>query len=433
MRFIDASLTIRQIIVISFILALVLSIIELFTAIRLCKRKGLVITSSLTFTLSFLSVFLTMRGSYRYRVNKEVFEPSLTILKLPLWIFIAIAIILFVALILSLLYAISWNKKNLSPTSIKESADTLPSGICFYDKNGLVRLINEKMNQLCILTTNKALLNGVEFFNKIANGDVVNCISLKKGDEPIIEYNDKTVFSFKRYEHNIDGKIVYEIVALDITKLYFLTIELEKKLNELKAIKKRLIEYGDKVDELAYEKELLKAKIRVHDDMGKLMLTSKRKLSENLSNEDKKRLLSFWKEEIETFKNIKETEKKSNLKVIDEAAKLIGINIDFKGIKPKPSSINEKILVTAMHECLTNTMSHANGKNMYVISKQEDDKYIIIISNDGKKPQGRIVEGGGLSSLRLLVERENGKMTINSQNGFELIISLRMEMKHNEG
>ena len=433
MRFIDAPLPIRQIIIISFILSLVLSIIALFTAIRLCKRKKLVIASAFTFTLSFLSVFLTMRGSYRYRVNKEVFEPSLTILKLPLWLFIAIAIVLFVILTLLLIYTISWNKRNLSPISIKESADTLPSGICFYDKNGLVRLINKKMNQLCILTTSKALLNGVEFYDKITKGNINNCVSLKIGSEPIIEYSDKRIFSFKKYEHNIDGEIIYEIVALDITELYFLTKELEEKLNELKAIKKRFIEYGEKVDELTYEKELLKAKIRVHDDMGKLMLTTKRKLIDDLSNEDKKRLLSFWKKEIEAFKNTKESEKKSNLKVIEDAAKLIGINIDFKGLKPLSHTINEKILVVAMHECLTNTMSHANGKNMYVIAKQENDKYIIIITNDGKKPQGKIIEGGGLSSLRSLVERENGKMVINSQDGFELIISLRMEMKQNEG
>ena len=39
MRFIDAPLYARQIVVVSFILTFVLAIIGLFTAVRLCKKR----------------------------------------------------------------------------------------------------------------------------------------------------------------------------------------------------------------------------------------------------------------------------------------------------------------------------------------------------------------------------------------------------------
>ena len=61
--------------------------------------------------------------------------------------------------------------------------------------------------------------------------------------------------SFKRYSHEIDGKTVYEIVAANVTERYRLTKELEQKLEELKAVNKRLVAYGDNVVLLTKENE----------------------------------------------------------------------------------------------------------------------------------------------------------------------------------
>ena len=163
--------------------------------------------------------------------------------------------------------------------SIKESADTLPAGICFYEQSGLVRFINTEMNRLCVLATGKALLDGASFWRKISQGEIEeSCLPLQTGEKPIIEYEGGKVVSFKRYSHEIDGKIVYEIVAANVTERYRLTKELEQKLEKLKAVNKRLVAYGDNVVFLTKEKELLAAKIRIHDDMGKLLLATKRRL-----------------------------------------------------------------------------------------------------------------------------------------------------------
>lgn len=164
MRFFDAPLAVRQWLVVSLILTFVLATVGLFCAVRLCKRRRFVVISAVTFTFSFLSVFLTMRGSYRYRVGLSVFEPSLTVLQLPLWIHVVVAALLLILSLSTLLHTVWWNRKHLSPVSIKESADTLPAGICFHEESGLVRLINTEMNRLCVLTTGKALLNGATFW-----------------------------------------------------------------------------------------------------------------------------------------------------------------------------------------------------------------------------------------------------------------------------
>ena len=80
MRFIDMPLYARQMLVVSFIFTLVLSVVGLFTAVRLCKKRRFIILSAVTVAGAFAAVFLTMRGSYRYRVGLSVFEPSLTVI-----------------------------------------------------------------------------------------------------------------------------------------------------------------------------------------------------------------------------------------------------------------------------------------------------------------------------------------------------------------
>ena len=131
MRFIDAPFYVRQMIVVSFIFTFVLAIIGLFASVRLCKKRRYIVLPAVTFALSFLSVFLTMCGSKLYRVGESVFEPSLTIISLPLWLHCVVAVVLLALAIYGLVSAVLWKKKHISPVSIKESADTLPVGICF--------------------------------------------------------------------------------------------------------------------------------------------------------------------------------------------------------------------------------------------------------------------------------------------------------------
>ena len=425
MRFTDAPLYVRQIIIASFIFTFVLAIIGLFAAIRLCKKRRYILTSAATLVLAFAAVFLTMNGNHQYRCGRAVFEPSFSILKMPFWMHCAASVLLLAGAITGLVGAVLWNKKYLSPVSIKESLNKLPAGLCFYEPSGLVRLINTEMHRICVLATGKALLDGAGFWRKLTQGDIERaCLAVQTGDKPIVAYPDGQVVSFKRYTHNLGEKSIYEIVAVDITERYCLTRELEQKCTELQQINRRLVAYGNNVVELTKEKELLAAKIRIHDDMGKLLLATKRRINEPMTDAEKKEFIVFWQAEIAALKRSRPRQKKNNLQVITEAARLVGVAIDFHGELPKADSQKEKILVAAMHECLTNTVSHANGKTMTVRASSQNGPYTIRITNDGEKPKGKIVEGGGLSGLRALVERENGRMTVNSAPYFELIIEM---------
>lgn len=426
MKFIDSPFYAQQIVIVILILSLVLSIIGVYVTIILCKKKHLTIVAIFAFVLSFSSVFLTMHGSYLHRVNQLVFEPSSTFLSLPFWIICLIAGILLSLIIYELIFAIRWNKKHISFVSIKESVDNLPAGICFFDNNGLVRLINNEMNDISLLLTGNTLLNGMEFWNyilKISEKQNHNCGS--SNEKIQIKFSDDKVILFHRYLHIIEGKEIYEVDATEITELYKLTKELEIKSNELKDVNKRLIEYGENVKELIVQKEILAAKIRIHDEIGKLLIITKKKLSDELTEQDKKELLDMWHNETNAFKSVQYKEKKDNLQVIKDVGNIIGVTVSFKGVEPPKETINEKILNVAIHECLTNAVKHANSKHLDIEGDLVDNNYVITITNDGKKPKDEIVEGGGLSALRTLVEQNNGKMQILSKPRFKLIIILK--------
>lgn len=425
MKFIDAPIYAQQIIIILAILALVFSIIDIFITLRICKKRWFKILTSISFIFSFIFIFLTMRGSYLYRVRQQVFYLSLKIIQEPFWLISSLSVILLLLSIILIIYAFKRGNQTISSISIKESVETLSKGICFYEKSGLIHLFNEEMNQLSIILCGNALLNGSTFWNNIITGNLKEgfCLIQKKDDEAIINFLNIEVFSFKRIKHNIDAKELYEIIATNITEEYQLTKELEIQLQKLKLVNQRLLSYGQNIAILTQEKEILAAKIRIHDNIGKLLLITKRKLSSNLNNEAQNKLLSFWKNELEVLTTTQREEKKSNLQVIFDAAKLVDIKIDFLGDYPPENSTLEKILIHAMHECLTNTVSHANGHLLCVNVKNS----LIQITNDGIPPKGTIKEGGGLSSLRSLIEKENGKMIVKSEPQFELTIDLRGE------
>lgn len=420
MSFLSSPFYVQQIIVILFILALFLSILSIFLSILFCKKAVLITLSSISLILSFILVFLSMRGSYLYQMEEEVFEPSYSFLKLPLWVFLLFVMFLFLLLIMEFVYFFFWRKKNLSPLSIKESFDTLPMGICFYEDNGLIRLSNTEMDDASFLLDKEALLNGSTFYERLEKKEIPDVTYLSISPQEVILQKDDKVLSFRHYLHQIEKKTIHEIDESDITKTYELTKELEKKTKELQRLQKRLLSYEKNAKELITEREILETKIHIHGNLGKLLLITKEKMKQNLSHSEKEELLLLWEKGIDDFLTNEKEEKKDGLQVLEETARRIGIEIIFQGERFEKDSNEEKILLQAIHESLTNAVKHAQAKTLFVTLKKEKLHDIIEIRNDGILPKKEILEGGGLSSLRKLVEENLGKMEIVSKDTFLL-------------
>ena len=316
------------------------------------------------------------------------------------------------------------NRKNtISKRSIKEAFDDLPCGICFYEASGVTRLVNSKRNDFSIRITGEYLLNGKKFISILTDENIKrNNLSHQEEEEYIISLDDH-VYSFRSREHQLSDKSLYEIIATDITRKHQLSRELNKKNKELSSFNKRMRQYGETIEELTIEKETLSAKRNIHDKLGKLLILSRQSLDKDRTEEEKEVLLSTWKNTLIAFESMKENESNDTYDELFKAAKDIGISVIFSGRRPE-SRKGKKIAAKAIIECMTNTIKHAKGNEVYVSFKERNRFIEIQITNNGEQPKEEIKEGGGLSSLRLLIEREGGSMKIISFPRFEMNITI---------
>ena len=157
-------------------------------------------------------------------------------------------------------------RRQLSPVSIKESCDHLPCALCFAWESGQPCLKNLKMDELSHLLTGEALLNANAFWEVIE-------------PQPIATLSNGQTWSFERRQMEMSGRIVYQITGMNITEEARLRQELEKDNLRLQAMNRRLRQYGRDVQETTREKEILRAKTRVHDEIGRALLQTRQFLS----------------------------------------------------------------------------------------------------------------------------------------------------------
>ena len=434
MSFMTAPLFLQKIILIGILLTTVFSACDLYLCAR---RKGKPYLSAVMQAIVFLlSAFLLV--NLAVYVDEKGVEKypwvSMEVVKLPVWLFVSAETSIILLCAMAILMGYRSDKRHLSRMSVKESFDNLPSGICFYEESGLLRLANVKINELCVKVTGKPLLSGAEFWNTLTSVqpiepneriESVETPMIKTDDGKVYSFEriDGKVYSFERIEHETDGKKVYEIVATDITRKYELSEDLSKKNKELAVLNRRMRAYGENIQELTSEKETLNAKIRIHDELGKLLLSTRKSLSEDLTPEAKRELLSAWKTDLLAMGSARSEKVTDTYSGLYSAAKSVGVTLKIAGRKPEEKQL-KKVVVTAAIECITNAVKHAKGNAVTVTLTEKGLFLEIVVTNNGEPPKATIKEGGGFSSLRQLVEREGGVMKIQSRPRFMLEITL---------
>ena len=308
-----------------------------------------------------------------------------------------------------------WHKsrRQLSPVSIKESCDHLPSALCFAWENGLPCLKNLKMDELSHLITGEALLNANDFWKTMEL-------------QPIVTLGNGQTWSFERVRMEMNGKIVYQITGTNITEEARLQRELEEDNLRQKAMNRRLRQYGQDVQEATREKEILRAKTRVHDQIGHALLQTRQFLSDTQG--DAESVCAAWRQNVRLLLGKYADEHRvDTFDQLARAACTIGVTIARRGVFPKEGAESSQIVEAAAHECLTNLVRHAGGTRLEIIGEKTASGWRIHYLNDGKAPDGPIVEGSGLSALRTQTEAAGGKMNIEYAPRFELTLALPEE------
>ena len=310
-----------------------------------------------------------------------------------------------------------WQATRLKRMS-KEDFDNLPSGVCFFDNHGIVTLCNRQMHRLVFELTGRDLQSLYEL-RALMEGSPMR--GARKQNLFLLE--DGSVWRFVEEAVTAeDGAPYTQVVASDVTVLYETQKELERGNAELEERGRRLRRLSANVAAVTREEEILSMKMRVHDDIGRSVIATRRLLQQGLPAQELD--LSTWKNALHLLKRDSESPKdKDALTQLVQAAAGIGITIHLDGTLPRQAAA-AYLLITAMRECATNAARHAGATELYVRVTQIQGIARARITNNGTPPQGPVSEGGGLSALRARVEKAGGDMEVRHTPNFELTVSV---------
>lgn len=290
-------------------------------------------------------------------------------------------------------------------------------GICFANTAGRVILANRRINKLVLELTGHSILNSEVTWDELSQvKDTDNIKVLRQSWLPkttderfsnqlFFQISNSTVWRFS-YSHLDTATLQME--AAEITTLYKLSEELYLHTCQLREMQQRQYSLLNDIVRVNHDKEILAAKMRIHDEFGRCLLATNRAITEQSIAENAETLQENWIKTIDSFLTIPETspETKSSLQSeLQAVSELIGCRIRYIGRVPSdPKSL--RLLFAAIREALTNAVRHANASELIVKITNFPHADHVEISDNGKASVYALSEGSGLGSLRRRLEQE---------------------------
>ncbi|MBP3204004.1 MAG: hypothetical protein J6M66_01125 [Lachnospiraceae bacterium] len=317
-----------------------------------------------------------------------------------------------------------WNGSHLSDNSIKEAMDQLPTGLGYALPDGLPLLVNERMDQLYRELFRTPLNNAEEGWNRISalpGEDRIYGGDPQEGQK-IVRLPDGGVIGFQRKNISMPEGEVVELLATDLSKEYALTLKLQEKEKQARAMNARLKSLIGTIEYVTMSRELLRLKVALHDNIGQCILLSKQYLL-SPGEENRKLLLDQWLTNARHLMREEPEHWQAPYYVNSLEAAKMGITLDIAGELPREEKLMP-VVDQAISAHVTNVLRHADGKVARIRVRQTKEGYELSFSNDGKAPQENVREMGGLANLRQKVEEVGGSMEIHSTPAFELVLTL---------
>ena len=390
---------------------------------RLIRSAGLkkIIRIGILFLMSFVLMCFFL-NDHRYQIGENN-HPSF-LLKIPIWIFLAGMSLLIICLCLLVRNEILTCRKNISAWSVKETMDDVPCGVCVSDSWGRIVLSNKKMRELSRMLIGAVLQNYEDLKQVLDGNKSVQGVTRLSPENSVLYLPNGTVWMFQNYmltEEEVAGYL--QTVAFDVTEIYFNSEKIQMKNEKLELLNQKLKKMYEQIDESIREQETLKMKMQVHDSFGRSLLTIRRMLEGNKEPDYMKNQLEILKQSVYILSGIMQDDTEKQYEESIKHAEKLGVSVEIEG---ELCDEYQVALITdkAIRECVTNCIRHAHGRRVYVQSHKTREGWKVCITNDGERPKEGCREGGGLSALREVVERDGGEMTTKFEPEFMLALKL---------
>ena len=390
-------------------------IIRRYTAGLNCKANLITVPALILCTAMMLSITEVSRCMIGGR-EPSVFERSAEQLN-------ALGCLLFLVT-MTVIWGLLWLKQELSimssltPQSLEDGLNSMPDGVAFADPGGVPLLVNSTMQHICREALGKPLIDSLIFEEQLQKNRVAEgCRAEIRGKGYYLHLKDGSIWDIRKRLLIIERRRIWELLAYDITERYHKSEELEERSTHLKEVNRNIRAYTRELNAIIREEEVLAAKIRIHDDVGRALLALKSYL---IRGGDRDSLIELWKFTAGLLRGENDPDDSADpIGALKEAANAVGVELNLNGEIP---SDLRKLIAIAIHECLTNTVKHADGTRLDVDITNVEGTVTAVFTNDGKKPEGEISEKGGLKSLRTAVEKVRGEMELSSDPQFTLTI-----------
>ena len=405
--------------------ACLLAIVLLAIMLRLVRERRnrgrfAVVLLHFVFVFFFLCVLLNYSYNAVLEARPEVLKSfELRLLALPWFLAAALELISAAAVFWHVRFLrIDWDT-HLTPDAIRQTVDRLPTGLLFAEPDGTVLLTNPIMTKLCRELTGELLSDAGRLWQFVE----------KEAPERLIYTKDGETWQFKKDRIVLDGREYVQITAVDMTEQYRITRQLSQMNRHLKEVQERMKAVAAKERSLVAEREIMNARMTVHNRMGAVLLSGKYYLDhpENVKEEELLRLLEFNSHFLIGEAEQPESEADPLQEAIHAAGR-IGVRVELQGAVPE-MEVFRRVIARAVEQCAANAVRHAGGDLLQVVISERADGMTVMFSNNGRPPAGPITETGGLADLRKTVEEAGGGMTIQSEPAFLLTILIPNQIR----
>lgn len=412
-----------------------------------CFNEASSVSQIVLLIISQLTVISLVGGSvllfkYKCRLPKLISVCSILLLNITLYVLMQIDnritntkqglhipyIILLVTTLLSLFFS-AWsvlsetkNRKIINNNSIKKAFDNLPTGVCFFNETGIPVLCNLAMYRFSFSVCGK----DVQFVTDLESclDDDFKPIDDAEKDGKVFLLKDGSAWRLEKRSFTYENGNVYtQFIATDVTDLNKNRIELQQENEQLHKVYSDLQRLSANVVAVTREEEILNAKMRVHDEMGRCLVAAQKYLKEDSTENIPDNIVESWQRAVSMLKYNNDTSDEDMLLQIRKTCEFMKIDFIKTGELPKEENV-AYILTCAVRECVTNAVRYADATKLYANFIENDTEATVTVTNNGKSPENEIVKGGGLSNLQHRVERAGGIMVIQSLPHFELTVTV---------
>lgn len=406
--------------------SLFLSVVNIMSIVRAASMRvyrNIRIQSVCSVIVSLSLLWLTDVLYYYEEGHPDIKNEAVIICNRSVWW----VVIAFIIATISYILVYMRNKvnilKSMIPFDLYEGVNQMTDGICFSNSNGVVLMVNKTMYRISQLAFNSKIFNSKYVIKRIINNDLCEGCSIERTKNSLfLHLSDGSVWDIRSGRFRLGRRVIDEYIFYDVTEKYCKRKELNVRYEHLNSINRHIRKYRNNIDRMVREQEILNAKIKIHNDVGRSLLALRRYLAEQFC--DREKLVRLWEFTVDVLKKQAVSEDTGNrIEQLIKAGKAVGVDVIVHG-KAGYSDTIERIIAISIHESITNTVKHGSGNKVYVNIENADEKIVVKITNNGTPPKPGFKEKGGLLNLRNSVEMVGGEMTIEFEPVFLIKLTL---------